>query len=163
AAVFATGAAHSLPVPAAVGALEGAQLELFRMLGHPPAVGLAVGLAVRLREGAWIVPGILYLLLRPPGLRRRVPTPPGARAPAAAGGGGLAGGRRRRRAAAAAGRRPHAGGESAQRDRARHPRGRREARARERAEPLLGGEKPGRCARRGVDRDAREAREQLEG
>ena len=61
AAVFATGAAHSLPVPAAVGALEGAELWLFRMLGHPPDVGLAVGLAVRLREVAWIVPGILYL------------------------------------------------------------------------------------------------------
>ena len=84
AAVFATGAAHSIPVPAAVGALEGAELELFRLLGHPPAVGLAVGLAVRLREVAWIVPGILYLMLRPPGLGPgALPTPPGVRAGAA--------------------------------------------------------------------------------
>jgi hypothetical protein len=61
AAIFATGAAHSFPVPAAVGALEGAQMWLFGMLGHPPAVGLAVGLAVRLRELLWILPGLLYM------------------------------------------------------------------------------------------------------
>ena len=64
AAIFATGAAHSLPVPAAVGALEGAQMWLFGMLGHPPAVGLAIGLAVRLRELLWMLPGLLYLLAR---------------------------------------------------------------------------------------------------
>src|SRR5439155_24786752 len=76
AAVFATGAAHSLPIPAAVGALEGAELWLFGMLGHPPAVGLAVGLVVRLREVAWIVPGILYLMMRAPGLTRGALTTP---------------------------------------------------------------------------------------
>jgi uncharacterized protein (TIRG00374 family) len=64
AAVFATGAAHSLPVPAAVGTLEGAQMFLFGTLGHPPEVGLAVGLAVRLRELVWIAPGLVYLLVR---------------------------------------------------------------------------------------------------
>jgi len=61
AAIFATGAAHSLPVPAAVGALEGSQMWLFTILGHPPAVGLAVGLAVRLREVVWAIPGFVYL------------------------------------------------------------------------------------------------------
>ncbi|HJQ73462.1 MAG TPA: lysylphosphatidylglycerol synthase transmembrane domain-containing protein [Gaiellaceae bacterium] len=74
AAIFATGAAHSLPVPAAVGALEGAQMWLFGTLGHPPEVGLAVGLAVRLREVVWIVPGILYLLVR--GVRPRTAAQP---------------------------------------------------------------------------------------
>jgi uncharacterized protein (TIRG00374 family) len=64
AAIFATGAAHSLPVPAAVGILEGAQMWLFGTLGHSPETGLAVGLAVRLRELAWIVPGLIYLLAR---------------------------------------------------------------------------------------------------
>jgi hypothetical protein len=64
AAIFATGAAHSLPIPAAVGALEGAQMWLFGLLGYPPAVGLAVGLAVRLRELLWMLPGLLYLLAR---------------------------------------------------------------------------------------------------
>jgi uncharacterized protein (TIRG00374 family) len=64
AAIFATGAAHSLPVPAAVGVLEGAQMWIFEILGHPPEVGLAVGLAVRMRELVWILPGLLYLLAR---------------------------------------------------------------------------------------------------
>lgn len=64
AAIFATGAAHSFPVPAAVGALEGAQMWLFGVLGHPPEVGLAVGLAVRLRELVWVVPGLAVLLVR---------------------------------------------------------------------------------------------------
>jgi hypothetical protein len=64
AAVFAAGAAHSLPVPAAVGVLEGAQVWIFGVLGHPPEVGLAVGLAVRLRELVWILPGCGYLVGR---------------------------------------------------------------------------------------------------
>jgi len=61
AAIFATGAAHSMPVPAGVGVLEGAQMFVFGALGHPPEVGLAVGLAVRLRELCWTVPGLLYV------------------------------------------------------------------------------------------------------
>lgn len=61
AVVFATGAAHSLPVPAAVGVLEGAQIFVLGTLGHSPEVGLAVGLAVRLRELIWVLPGLVYL------------------------------------------------------------------------------------------------------
>jgi uncharacterized protein (TIRG00374 family) len=61
AAVFATGAAHALPVPAAVGVLEGAEMFVLGTLGHPPEVGLAVGLAVRLRELVWVLPGLVYL------------------------------------------------------------------------------------------------------
>jgi len=64
AALFASGAAHAFPVPAAVGVLEGAQIFLFGILGHGPEVGLAVGLAVRLRELVWILPGLVYLLGR---------------------------------------------------------------------------------------------------
>jgi hypothetical protein len=64
AAIFASGAARALPVPGAVGTLEAAQIWLFGLLGHPPEVGLAVGLAVRLRELVWTVPGIAYLLGR---------------------------------------------------------------------------------------------------
>ena len=61
AAVFATGAAHALPVPAGVGVLKGVMLWLFTALGHPPAVALAVGLVARLREVVWVLPGLLYL------------------------------------------------------------------------------------------------------
>jgi len=64
AAIFATGAAHSMPVPAGVGVLEGGQMWLFGLLGHSPDVGLAVGLAVRFRELCWVVPGLLVLAVR---------------------------------------------------------------------------------------------------
>jgi uncharacterized protein (TIRG00374 family) len=64
AAIFASGAAHALPVPAAVGALEGGTMWLFGVLGHPPEVGLAVGLAVRLRDLLWVTPGLAYLVGR---------------------------------------------------------------------------------------------------
>ncbi|MDJ0846881.1 MAG: lysylphosphatidylglycerol synthase transmembrane domain-containing protein [Myxococcota bacterium] len=64
AAIFATGAASFLPVPAGVGVLEGALIWIFAVLGHPTDVGLAVALAVRLRELLWMLPGLLYLLAR---------------------------------------------------------------------------------------------------
>ena len=63
AAIFATGAAHSLPIPAGVGVLEGAQVWIFGMLGYPLEVGLAVGLAVRLRDLLWMAPGLIYMLV----------------------------------------------------------------------------------------------------
>jgi uncharacterized membrane protein YbhN (UPF0104 family) len=61
-------------VPAGVGVLEGAQMWLFTMLGYPPEIGLAVGLAVRLRELAWVLPGLVYLSTV--ALRRRPQTAP---------------------------------------------------------------------------------------
>jgi uncharacterized protein (TIRG00374 family) len=64
AAIFATGAAHSMPVPAGIGVLEGAQMALFAALGYPADVGLAVALAVRLRELLWLLPGLVYLVGR---------------------------------------------------------------------------------------------------
>jgi len=67
AAVFATAAAHQLPVPAGIGVLEGAQMWLFQALGYPADVGLAVGLVARLRETVWALPGLVYLVAR--GLR----------------------------------------------------------------------------------------------
>jgi uncharacterized protein (TIRG00374 family) len=64
AAVFGTGAAHSMPVPAGVGVLEGSQMALFAALGYPADVGLAVALAVRFRELLWLTPGLAYLFAR---------------------------------------------------------------------------------------------------
>ena len=63
AAIFATGAAHMLPIPGGVGVLEGAQVWIFQMLGYPMEVGLAVGLAVRMRELLWMLPGVGFLLV----------------------------------------------------------------------------------------------------
>lgn len=67
AAIVAAEVSRSVPVPAAIGALEGAEVWLFSLLGFPPDVGLAVGLALRLREMLWLLPGGVYLLAR--GLR----------------------------------------------------------------------------------------------
>jgi uncharacterized membrane protein YbhN (UPF0104 family) len=64
AAMFATGAAHMFPIPAGVGVLEGSQMWMFEMLGYPADVGLAVGLAVRLREILWMLPGVVFLIGR---------------------------------------------------------------------------------------------------
>jgi uncharacterized protein (TIRG00374 family) len=64
AAIFATGAAHMLPIPAGIGVLEGATMWLFQLLGYSADVGLAVGLAARLRELIWMLPGVIYLLVR---------------------------------------------------------------------------------------------------
>jgi uncharacterized protein (TIRG00374 family) len=63
-AIFATAAAHMLPIPVGVGVLEGAQVWMFDMLGYSADVGLAVGLVVRFRELLWMAPGLIYLAVR---------------------------------------------------------------------------------------------------
>lgn len=63
-AIFAAGAAHSMPVPAGVGVLEGSAMVVFTALGYAAEIGLAVGLALRLRELVWMVPGLVYLVGR---------------------------------------------------------------------------------------------------
>jgi uncharacterized protein (TIRG00374 family) len=63
AAIFATGAAHMLPIPAGIGVLEGATMWLFQLLGYSGEIGLAVGLAARLRELIWMLPGVTYYLV----------------------------------------------------------------------------------------------------
>jgi hypothetical protein len=37
---------------------------LFQLLGYSSEVGLAVGLAARLRELIWMLPGVTYYLVR---------------------------------------------------------------------------------------------------
>jgi uncharacterized protein (TIRG00374 family) len=63
-AVFASGAARTLPVPGAVGTVEAAELWMFGLLGYPPEVGVAVGLVIRLRDLAWAAPGFVVLIVR---------------------------------------------------------------------------------------------------
>jgi uncharacterized protein (TIRG00374 family) len=71
-AVFAVGAAHALPVPGAVGTLEGGTMWMFRVLGYPPEVALAAGLAARLRELCWLAPGLVWLAVNGRSLVRDV-------------------------------------------------------------------------------------------
>ena len=90
AAIVAAEVSRSVPVPAAIGALEGAQAWMFSLLGYGPDVGLAVGLAVRLRELAWLLPGLVVLVRggrRP--LDDATPAPAASAAAAAADGPGV--------------------------------------------------------------------------
>jgi uncharacterized protein (TIRG00374 family) len=82
-AVFAAGAAHALPVPAAIGMLEGGTMWMFRMLGYPPEVAFAAGLAARLREVLWLAPGLVYLATAGTGLVHglRAPAQPASARP----------------------------------------------------------------------------------
>ena len=52
--------------------LEAAHVWLFGALGHAPEVGLAVGLAMRVRELLWMLPGLAYLLGRGAGASLRL-------------------------------------------------------------------------------------------
>ena len=142
AAIFATGASHSLPVPAAVGVLEGSQMWLFGTLGYPPEVGLAVGLAVRLRELVWVLPGLGYLVGRGVAARR---SPFRVLRPAAVDRGG-----------------EEAGTELAEPREVGHDSDFRETGRLERPLPLLRGEEPRRGAGFRVDLDVDEALENLE-
>ena len=142
AAIFATGASHSLPVPAGVGVLEGAQMWIFGTLGHPPEVGLAVGLAVRLRELVWTFPGLCYLVGRGLAARR---SPFRVLGPAATDRAG-----------------EEAGTALAEPSEVGHDSDFREAGHLERALPLLRGEEPRRGAGFRFDLDVDEALEDLE-
>jgi uncharacterized protein (TIRG00374 family) len=142
AAIFATGASHSLPVPAGIGVLEGAQMWIFGTLGYPPEVGLAVGLAVRLRELAWTVPGLCYLVGHGLAARR---SPFRVLGPAAIDRAG-----------------EEAGTELAEPREVGHDSDFRETGRLERPLPLLRGEEPRRGAGFRVDLDVDEALENLE-
>jgi uncharacterized membrane protein YbhN (UPF0104 family) len=68
-AITLTGAAHAVPTPAGLGALEGAQVTLFAAVAGQPALGFVVAVVMRMHETLWIVVGLATLTLRgvPPG------------------------------------------------------------------------------------------------
>jgi hypothetical protein len=68
-ALLGVGIAHALPIPASIGALEGAQAAIFRLAGAGSATALVAATAARVRDIGWTVPGVLYLAWR--GLRGR--------------------------------------------------------------------------------------------
>ncbi len=57
------GVAQIVPVPGAVGSLEATEVGVVTLAGGPAALGLAVGLVVRLRETLWIAVGLAALYL----------------------------------------------------------------------------------------------------
>lgn len=58
--------AHALPVPASLGALEGAQAVVFDLAGSSAGLMLVAVAVARLRDLVWTIPGALYLALRVP-------------------------------------------------------------------------------------------------
>jgi uncharacterized protein (TIRG00374 family) len=77
-ALLGVGLAHALPVPASLGALEGAQALVFGLAENDPRLALVAATAARVRDIGWTVPGVLYLAylaLRSRGRRQASQTP----------------------------------------------------------------------------------------
>lgn len=68
AVLFATitvvGLTYSLPIPAALGALEGGQASLFSAINMGAGVGFALGLIIRTRDILWTFIGLTYFAIR---------------------------------------------------------------------------------------------------
>ncbi len=60
-ALLGVGLAHALPVPASLGALEGAQAVVFGLAEDAPRLAIVAATAARVRDIGWTVPGVLYL------------------------------------------------------------------------------------------------------
>ena len=72
--MLGVGLAHALPVPASLGALEGAQAAVFELAGAESRQVIVAATVVRLRDLVWTVPGLVVLAAQGlAGLRRREP------------------------------------------------------------------------------------------
>ena len=75
AVVFATiavvGLTYSVPIPAALGVLEGGQASLFGAIGLGAGAGVALSFVVRIRDILWTLIGLIYLALKGLGLAKR--------------------------------------------------------------------------------------------
>lgn len=60
-ALLGVGLAHALPVPASLGALEGAQAAVFGLAEDDPRLAIVAATAARVRDIGWTIPGVLYL------------------------------------------------------------------------------------------------------
>jgi uncharacterized protein (TIRG00374 family) len=65
-AMLGVGLAHALPIPGALGALEGAQAAVFELSGAGTGLAIVAATVARLRDLVWTVPGAVYLALRGP-------------------------------------------------------------------------------------------------
>ncbi|MCK5107822.1 MAG: flippase-like domain-containing protein [Nanoarchaeota archaeon] len=64
AAITVVGLTYSLPIPAALGALEGGQASLFSAIRVGAGVGFALGLVIRMRDLLWTFIGLTYFAIR---------------------------------------------------------------------------------------------------
>ena len=63
-ALLGVGLAHALPIPASLGALEGAQAVVFGFAEGNPRLAIVAATAARVRDIGWTLPGVAYLLSR---------------------------------------------------------------------------------------------------
>lgn len=69
--MLGVGLAHALPVPASLGALEGAQAAVFELAGAETRLVIVAAAVVRLRDVIWTIPGLVVLAAQAlPGWRR---------------------------------------------------------------------------------------------
>lgn len=61
--LLGVGLAHALPVPASIGALEGAQAVVMHVAGGSSELGLVAAAVARVRDIVWTVPGLVCLAL----------------------------------------------------------------------------------------------------
>jgi len=66
--LLGVGLAHALPVPGSIGALEVAQAALVGAAGGDASLAITAATAARLRDLAWTLPGLAWLVA---GTRRR--------------------------------------------------------------------------------------------
>ncbi|HSD11528.1 MAG TPA: lysylphosphatidylglycerol synthase transmembrane domain-containing protein [Candidatus Binatia bacterium] len=57
------GIAQLVPIPASIGSLEATEVGVLTLAGGSASLGLAVGLAVRMRETLWILVGLVVLYI----------------------------------------------------------------------------------------------------
>ena len=68
-ALLGVGLAHALPIPASLGALEGAQAAIFGLAEGRDHLAIVAATAARVRDIGWTLPGLVYLGIL--GLRSR--------------------------------------------------------------------------------------------
>ena len=61
-ALLGVGLAHALPIPASLGALEGAQAVVFGFAEGNSRLAIVAATAARVRDIGWTIPGVVYLL-----------------------------------------------------------------------------------------------------
>ena len=72
-ALLGVGLAHALPIPASLGALEGAQAAVFELAGDGTRMAIIAATVARIRDLGWTLPGVAWLAwnaLRRSGQRR---------------------------------------------------------------------------------------------
>jgi uncharacterized protein (TIRG00374 family) len=60
-ALLGVGLAHALPIPASIGALEGAQAAVFELAGDGARMAIIAATVARVRDLGWTLPGVAWL------------------------------------------------------------------------------------------------------